>query len=63
VRYRAIQRLADGHPAGGVFGQLSVADGGVRSADAETLDDCQLLFVRGRRSRTFARAFRPSRRP
>jgi CRP/FNR family transcriptional regulator, cyclic AMP receptor protein len=30
---------------GGVIGELSVADGGLRSADAETLDECQLLFV------------------
>ncbi len=31
--------------AGGVFGELGVADNGPRSADAETLDDCQLLLV------------------
>jgi CRP/FNR family cyclic AMP-dependent transcriptional regulator len=31
--------------AGGVFGELSVADGGPRSADAETLEDCELLLV------------------
>jgi CRP/FNR family cyclic AMP-dependent transcriptional regulator len=30
---------------GGVFGELSVADGGPRSADAETLEQCQLLLV------------------
>jgi CRP/FNR family cyclic AMP-dependent transcriptional regulator len=30
---------------GGVFGELSIADGGPRSADAETLEACQLLFV------------------
>src|SRR5438445_72592 len=30
---------------GGVFGELSVADGGPRSADAEILEDCRLLFV------------------
>jgi CRP/FNR family transcriptional regulator, cyclic AMP receptor protein len=31
--------------AGDVCGELSVADGGPRSADAETLEDCQLLMV------------------
>lgn len=31
--------------AGDVCGELSVADAGPRSADAETLEDCQLLFV------------------
>jgi CRP/FNR family cyclic AMP-dependent transcriptional regulator len=32
--------------AGGTIGEVSVADGGVRSADAETIDDdTQLLFV------------------
>ena len=30
---------------GGTIGELSVADGGPRSADAEALDDCRLLFV------------------
>jgi CRP/FNR family transcriptional regulator, cyclic AMP receptor protein len=30
---------------GGVLGELSVADGGPRSADAETLEQCRLLFV------------------
>jgi CRP/FNR family transcriptional regulator, cyclic AMP receptor protein len=30
---------------GGMIGELSVADGGPRSADAEALDDCRLLFV------------------
>jgi CRP/FNR family transcriptional regulator, cyclic AMP receptor protein len=30
---------------GGVFGELSVADGGPRSADAETLEECQLLLI------------------
>jgi CRP/FNR family transcriptional regulator, cyclic AMP receptor protein len=30
---------------GGMLGELSVADGGPRSADAEALDDCQLLLV------------------
>jgi CRP/FNR family transcriptional regulator, cyclic AMP receptor protein len=30
---------------GGVFGELVVADGGPRSSDAETLDECQLLLI------------------
>jgi CRP/FNR family transcriptional regulator, cyclic AMP receptor protein len=30
---------------GGLFGELSVADSGSRSADAETLEECQLLFI------------------
>ena len=30
---------------GGVFGELSVADGGPRSADAETLEESRLLIV------------------
>lgn len=30
---------------GNVFGELSVVDGGPRSADAEALEDCRLLFV------------------
>jgi CRP/FNR family transcriptional regulator, cyclic AMP receptor protein len=30
---------------GGLFGELSVADGGPRSGDAETLEDCQLLLI------------------
>ena len=30
---------------GGVFGELSIADGGPRSADAETLEECQLLLI------------------
>jgi len=30
---------------GGLFGEVSVADGGPRSADAETLEESQLLFV------------------
>ena len=28
-----------------MFGELSIADGGPRSADAETLEECQLLLV------------------
>jgi CRP-like cAMP-binding protein len=31
--------------AGGVLGELSVTDGGPRSADAETLEECRLLFI------------------
>jgi CRP/FNR family transcriptional regulator, cyclic AMP receptor protein len=30
---------------GGMFGELSIADGGPRSADAETLEECQLLLI------------------
>jgi CRP/FNR family transcriptional regulator, cyclic AMP receptor protein len=30
---------------GGMLGELGVADGGPRSADAEALDDCQLLLI------------------
>jgi CRP/FNR family cyclic AMP-dependent transcriptional regulator len=30
---------------GGAFGELAVADSGPRSADAEALEECQLLFV------------------
>jgi len=49
---KVVVRSADGaeltlaiiEPAG-VFGELSIADGGPRSADAETLEACQLLFV------------------
>ncbi len=53
-RVKVVVRSADGgeltlaiiEPAG-VFGELSIADGGPRSADAETLEACQLLFVPG----------------
>ena len=31
--------------AGGLFGELSVADNGPRSTDAETLEECQLLLI------------------
>jgi CRP/FNR family transcriptional regulator, cyclic AMP receptor protein len=31
--------------AGGVLGELGVADEGLRSGDAETLEECQLLFI------------------
>ena len=30
---------------GGMLGEIGVADGGPRSADAETLDDCELLLI------------------
>lgn len=49
---KVVVRAADGGEltltiigAGGVLGELSVADGGLRSADAETLEASQLLFV------------------
>jgi CRP/FNR family transcriptional regulator, cyclic AMP receptor protein len=51
-RVKVVVRSADGGeltltiiPAGGVLGELSVADGGPRSADAETLEECRLLLV------------------
>jgi CRP-like cAMP-binding protein len=51
-RVKVVVRSADGGELtltvigpGGVFGELSVVDGGPRSADAETLEDCRLLFV------------------
>jgi CRP-like cAMP-binding protein len=49
---RVVVRSADGSELtltvispGGVLGELSVADGGPRSADAETLEEGQLLLV------------------
>ena len=49
---RVVVRSADGGeltltivPPGGTLGELSVADGGPRSADAETLEQGQLLLV------------------
>jgi len=49
---RVVVRSADGGeltltvvPPGGSLGELSVADGGPRSADAETLEEGQLLLV------------------
>ena len=36
--------LAVIHP-GGLLGELGVVDGGPRSADAETMEDCQLLLI------------------
>ena len=51
-RVKVTVRSADGGEltlaiigAGGLFGELGVADGGPRSGDAETLDECQLLFI------------------
>ena len=51
-RVKVVMRSADGAELtltiiqpGTVVGELSVADGGPRSADAETLEDCQLLMV------------------
>jgi CRP/FNR family transcriptional regulator, cyclic AMP receptor protein len=51
-RVKVVVRSADGAELtlviiqpGGVFGELSIADGGPRSADAGTLEACELLFV------------------
>jgi len=51
-RVRLVVRSADGGELtltviqpGGTLGELSIADGGPRSADAETLEDSQLLLV------------------
>ena len=51
-RVKMVVRSADGGeltltiiPAGGAFGELSIADGGRRSADAETLEESQLLLI------------------
>lgn len=51
-RVKAVVRSADGGELtlaiiqpGGVLGDLSIADGGPRSADAETLEECQLLLI------------------
>jgi CRP/FNR family cyclic AMP-dependent transcriptional regulator len=51
-RVKVVVRSADGAELtltivqpGGMIGDLSVADGGPRSADAEALDDCRLLLV------------------
>jgi CRP/FNR family transcriptional regulator, cyclic AMP receptor protein len=51
-RVKVVVRSADGgEPTltiiqpGGVLGELSAADGGPRSADAETLEECHLLLV------------------
>ena len=49
---KVVVRSADGGeltltivPPGGTLGELSIADGGPRSADAETLETSQLLFI------------------
>jgi CRP/FNR family transcriptional regulator, cyclic AMP receptor protein len=51
-RVKVVVRSADGGELtltvigpGGMFGELGVADGGPRSADAETVEECRLLFV------------------
>jgi CRP/FNR family transcriptional regulator, cyclic AMP receptor protein len=51
-RVKVVIRSADGAELtltiiepGGVFGELGIVDGGPRSADAETLDMCQLLLI------------------
>jgi CRP/FNR family cyclic AMP-dependent transcriptional regulator len=51
-RVKVVVRSADGGALtlaiigpGGVFGEVGVADGGPRSSDAQTLDECQLLLV------------------
>jgi CRP/FNR family transcriptional regulator, cyclic AMP receptor protein len=51
-RVKVVVRSADGGEltltiiqAGGVLGELSIADSGPRSADAETLEECHLLLI------------------
>jgi CRP/FNR family transcriptional regulator, cyclic AMP receptor protein len=51
-RIKVVVRSADGGTLtlaiiqpGGMLGEIVVADNGPRSADAETLDDCELLLV------------------
>ena len=51
-RLKVVVRSADGGQLtltvvqpGGVFGELAAVDGGPRSADAETLEECQLLLI------------------
>ena len=51
-RVKVVVRSADGGELtltviapGGVFGEVSVVDGGPRSADSEALEDCRLLFI------------------
>jgi len=51
-RLRVAVRSADGGELtltviqpGGVFGELAAVDGGPRSADAETLEECRLLLI------------------
>jgi CRP/FNR family transcriptional regulator, cyclic AMP receptor protein len=51
-RIKVMMRSADGGELtltivgpGGTLGELSIADGGPRSADAETLEPCELLLI------------------
>ena len=51
-RLKVVVRSADGGELtltvlqpGGVFGELAAVDGGPRSADAETLEECRLLLI------------------
>jgi CRP/FNR family transcriptional regulator, cyclic AMP receptor protein len=51
-RVKVVVRSADGAELtltiiqpGSTFGEIGIADGGPRSADAEALEDCRLLFV------------------
>jgi CRP/FNR family transcriptional regulator, cyclic AMP receptor protein len=51
-RIKVVVRSADGGEltltilqAGSMFGELGVVDGGPRSADAEAVEDCQLLLI------------------
>ena len=51
-RVKVTVRSADGGeltlaiiPPGGLLGELGVVDGGPRSADAQTLEECQLLLI------------------
>lgn len=51
-RLKVVTRSVDGGELtlvvlqpGGVLGELTAVDGGPRSADAETLDECQLLLI------------------
>ena len=51
-RVKVTVRSADGGeltlaivPPGGLLGELGVVDGGPRSADAETVEECQLLMI------------------
>jgi CRP/FNR family transcriptional regulator, cyclic AMP receptor protein len=51
-RVKVVVRSADGGELtltviqpGGMFGEIGIADGGPRSADAETLEESRLLFV------------------
>ncbi|MGD0703536.1 MAG: Crp/Fnr family transcriptional regulator [Trebonia sp.] len=53
-RLRVVVRSADGGELtltvvqpGGVVGELAAVDGGPRSADAETLEECRLLLIPG----------------